>query len=98
MYMRIAWVQVEPGQAANYENAFRNVASAGNMRAIWLTNSHDNSDSYFIVTLWDSLEAIQKWEESSDYKERFSPALRPYILGNYSVSVCEVKYSRGAAS
>lgn len=63
------------------------------MRAVWLGEAHDNPDSYFIVTLWDSMAAIQEWEQSSHYKERFSPALRPYILGNYSVSVCEVKYA-----
>jgi heme-degrading monooxygenase HmoA len=96
MYMRIAWVQTEQGQAAAYEEAFKRVYSAETMRAVWLGTAHDNPDSLFIVTLWDSLEAIQAWETSRHYLEKINPTLNAFILGNYSVSVCEVKYARGA--
>ena len=94
MYMRIAWVQTEPGQGSKYEAEFRRVYSAEAMRAVWLSNAHDNPDSYFIVTLWDSLQAIQDWESSSAYLTGIAAPLNAFILGNYSVSVCEVKYAR----
>jgi len=98
MYMRIAWVQTEPGQAAQYEEAFKKVYHADTMRAVWLGQANDNPDSLFIVTLWDSLEAIQDWESSPDYLGNINPMLSAFILGNYSVSVCEMKYSRGLSS
>jgi|ERR1700677_949321 heme-degrading monooxygenase HmoA len=95
MYMRIAWVQTEPGQAAKYEEAFKQVYYADTMRAVWLGQTNDNPDSLFIVTLWDSMEAIKEWESSADYLKNINPMLNSFILGNYSVSVCEMKYSRG---
>ena len=98
MFMRIAWVQTEPGQAEKYEEAFKKVYRADTMRAVWLGQANDNPDSLFIVTLWDSLEAIKDWESSSDYLKNINPMLNAFILGNYSVSVCEMKYSRGLPS
>jgi heme-degrading monooxygenase HmoA len=95
MYMRIAWVQTEPGQAAKYEEAFKQVYYADTMRAVWLGQTNDNLDSFYIVTLWDSMEAIKEWESSPDYLKHVNPMLNSFILGNYSVSVCEMKYSHG---
>jgi heme-degrading monooxygenase HmoA len=94
MYMRIAWVQTEPGQAARYQDEFRKVYFADSMRSVWLGQTNDNPDSLFIVTLWDSLDAIKEWESSSNYLENINPKLNAFILGNYSVSVCEIKSSR----
>jgi heme-degrading monooxygenase HmoA len=94
MYMRIAWVQTEPGQSARYQDEFRKVYFADSMRAVWLGQASDNPDSLFIVTLWDTLEAIRDWESSRNYLESINPKLNAYILGNYSVSVCEMKYAR----
>jgi heme-degrading monooxygenase HmoA len=95
MYMRIAWVQTEPGQADAYREVFKRVYSAEKMRSVWLGQAHDNPDSLFIVTHWDSIEAIQEWESSRRYLEDINPKLNAFILGNYSVSVCEVKYAHG---
>ena len=97
MYMRISWVQVEPGQISNYLEVFERVYFADKMRSVRLCQAHDNPDSVFIVSLWDSLESIQEWEASRNYLEHINPKLKPFILGNYSVSVCEVKYSRVAS-
>ena len=97
MYMRISWVQVEPGQFSKYLEVFKRVYFSEKMQSVKLCQAHDNPDSVFIVTLWDSLEMIHEWEASRDYLENINPKLKPYILGNYSVSVCEVTYSRSAA-
>ena len=97
MYMRISWVQVEPGQITNYLEVFERVYFSKKMRSVRLCQANDNPDSVFIVTMWDSLEAIQEWEASRNYLENISPKLKPFILGNYSVSVCEVKYSKVAS-
>ncbi len=97
MYMRIAWVQTEPGQAGKYREEFERVYAAADMRSVMLGQAHDNPDSLFIVTTWDSLEAIQAWESSRHYLDNINPGLNAYILGNYSVSVCEVTYSRVAS-
>ncbi len=94
MYMRISWVQTEPGQATRYVDEFSRIQIQGNMRSVRLGQVQDNPDSLYIVTLWDSLEDIQAWESSRDYLEDFNPRLKPFILGNYSVSVCEVVFDQ----
>jgi heme-degrading monooxygenase HmoA len=93
--MRIAWVQTEPGQATKYQDEFKRIYADDAMRGVWLGQAHDNPDSLFIVTLWDSLQAIQQWESSQHYLKVVNPTLNSFILGNYSVSVCEVKYAHG---
>jgi len=98
MYMRIAWVQTEPGQAEKYEAAFKKVYRAETMRAVCLGQTSDNPDSLYIITLWDSLEAIKDWESSPLYLKSINPMLNAFILGNYSVSICEMKYSHGLPS
>ena len=69
MYMRIAWVQTEPGQASKYEEEFKRVYFADNMRSVFLGQAHDNPDSLFIVTLWDSAEAIEEWDVVEHHTE-----------------------------
>jgi heme-degrading monooxygenase HmoA len=92
--MRIAWVQTEPGQAAKYRQEFMRVYAAADMRSVSLGQAHDNPDSLFIVTTWDSLEAIHDWESSREYLDNINPTLDAFILGNYSVTVCEITYAR----
>ncbi|HSV81146.1 MAG TPA: antibiotic biosynthesis monooxygenase [Ramlibacter sp.] len=95
MYMRISWVHTEPGQSARYLEEFRRLRLPDAIRSVQVAQGHDNPDSIFIVSLWDSIEAIRAWESSTAYLEDFNPRLKPFIQGNYSVSVCEVVHSRG---
>jgi len=49
----------------------------------------------FAVTLWEDKESIERWERSSAYKE-FLEVVEPFMMGSYSVSVCEVMYANPA--
>lgn len=95
MYMRISWVQTAPGQVARYLDEFKKLKVPPEMLSLKVGQVHDNPDSIFIVSVWDSMEAIRAWEASRAYLEDFNPRLKPFILGNYSVSICEVKHSQG---
>lgn len=95
MYMRISWVQTEPGLSARYIEEFRSIKMPANVREVHIAQTVDNPDSLYIVALWDSLEAIRTWENSSAYLEDFNPRLKPFIQGNFSVSVCEVVHTQG---
>src|SRR5437763_783042 len=95
MYMRITWAKVQPGFWAAYAKEFKLVVdpTTPGLLARWLVHDKEDSDSLFVLTLWDSIAAIERWETSRHYQEEFLPALKPFILGAYSVSVCEVSYA-----
>lgn len=94
MFMRITWGRVDSGKWADFETRYRQVAKADvpGLLARWLINDTKDPDSIFAVTLWSNADAIRAWENSPDYKNNFLAALEPYMVGAYSVSVCEVKF------
>ena len=94
-YMRITWAKLQPGRWAAYVQEFKRVAdpTTPGLLARWLVHDKEDSESLFVLTLWDSITAIEQWEASRHYREQFLPALKPFILGAYSVSVCEVSYA-----
>jgi heme-degrading monooxygenase HmoA len=95
MFMRIAWAKVEPGLWSQFEAKYREVGSAmpPGLTARWLVQDTHDPDAGFFVTLWESADAIRNWESSSDYRDSFIP-IRPFLIGNVSVSVCEVKFAQ----
>ena len=95
IYMRISWGQLRPGQWDSYEKVFRTVSdpTVDGLVARWLTRDSTDGDALFIITLWSSKKAIAEWEASSAYKEVYYPALVPFLLGSYSVSISEVRYA-----
>jgi heme-degrading monooxygenase HmoA len=100
MYMRITWAKVQPGLWSAYEQEFKRLVdpTTNGLLARWLVHDSQDPDALFVVTLWDSLEAIRDWEASRYFNEQFIPGLKPFILGAYSVSVCEVSYAAVAPS
>jgi len=98
MFMRITWGQLQPGLwddfVKRYEEDAADPSTAG-LKARWLVRDSHNIDNMFAVTLWEDKESIERWERSSAYKE-FLEVVEPFMMGSYSVSVCEVMYANPA--
>ncbi len=93
MLMRLTWAKVRPGTWEQYEARFREVAGAPvpGRRTQWLARDTADPDALYLVSLWDDAESIAAWERSAHYAKEFVPSLKPFLDGEYSVSVCEVR-------
>jgi len=48
-------------------------------------------DGGFSVSLWDTPDAMQAYEQSAVFKEEIQPTLQPF-LGEYTTYRCDVNY------
>lgn len=97
MLMRITWGKVRPGLWAAFEEEFHRLAdpTSDGLLGNWLSRDLQDNDSFYTVTLWRNAEAIQAWQDSPARNER-AQSLSKYLIGDYSVSVCEVSYGATA--
>ena len=97
MLMRLTWAKVRPGTWSQYELRYREVASAPVMgrQTQWLARDSNDPDAIFIVSLWDNADSIKAWEMSNHFVNVYVPTLKPFLDGEHSVSVCEVRDRQG---
>lgn len=93
MLMRITWGKVRPGFWDAFEAEFHRYAdpATDGLLGNWLARDVRDGDSLYTVTFWRDADAIRAWESSSARNER-GQTLNNYLVGEYSVSVCEVSY------
>ena len=96
MYMRIVWGKVRPGQWAQYEEAYRSVLRPGreNIRGLkgrWLARDIGDPDAGYSVSLWDSTEALERYENSEFFRRKVLPALQPFFVNDFAADHCEVR-------
>jgi hypothetical protein len=48
----------------------------------------------FSVSLWDSLDAMQAYEQSAVFTQEIQPTLQPFFAGEYTTYRCDVKYDQ----
>jgi heme-degrading monooxygenase HmoA len=97
MIMRITWGKLHPGKWREFEQAYhRTVVGKGikGLRGRWLAQDTQDSDGGFALSLWETAEDMQAYEQSSVYRQEILPALQPFFVGEYSTYRCEVKYSQ----
>ena len=98
MIMRILWGKLRAGCWQEYEQAYRATVSnheVPGLRGRWLAQDVQDPDGGFAVSLWDSLEAMQAYEEqSAAFRQEIQPTLQPFFVGEYTTHRCEVKYEQ----
>ena len=62
------------------------------LRGRWLAQDVHDPDGGFAVSLWDSLDAMQAYEQSAVFKQEIQPTLQPFFVGEYTTYRCDVKY------
>lgn len=97
MYMRLTWAKLHPGQWESYEEKYaRLIRTSPGLSARWLLRDTHDPDALFVLSHWDSLEALQSWEASDYFREVFVPGIQPMLAGEFTVSLCEVRHAEGA--
>lgn len=98
MYVRITQGRLKPGSWKNYESAYAEAVDAHpdipGLRGRLLAQDGEGSDSGLTISLWDSLEELEAYEQGP-MKEQLLPALRPFFADDYSVTRAEVRHERG---
>lgn len=98
MHIRMVWGRLMRGKWAEYEQYFneRVLGSANptveGLRGRKLLRSSENPDEGISLSLWDSLEAMQKYEKSPQ-RQKSVKATEHLHVGDYWVKKFEVRLS-----
>ena len=98
MIMRITWGKLRPGKWDEYEQTYRSTVVAKSrdikgLRDRWLTQDTADKDAGFAVSLWDSLEDMRAYEQSTFYQQEILTSLQPFFVGEYKTYRSEVTYT-----
>ena len=58
----------------------------------WLAQDVNDPDGGVAVSVWDTLDAMQAYEQSAVFKQEIQPTLQPFFVGEYTTYRCDVKY------
>ena len=95
MIMRITWGKLRAGTWREYEQAYHATVAGKTvpgLRGRWLAQDVNDADGGFSVSLWDSLDAMQAYEQSAVFQQEIQPTLQPFFAGEYTTYRCDVKY------
>jgi heme-degrading monooxygenase HmoA len=99
MIMRITWGRIHPGKWDEYEKTYNATVVAKSkdikgLRGRWLAQDTSDKDTGYAVSLWDSVEDMQAYEQSDYYKKEILAPLQPFFINAFTTSRCEVKYAQ----
>jgi len=97
MIMRMTWGKWRAGTWAAYEQAYQATVAGKTvpgLRGRWLAQDVNDADGGFAVSLWDSLDAMQAYEQSAVFQQEIQPTLQPFFAGEYTTYRCDVKYDQ----
>jgi heme-degrading monooxygenase HmoA len=99
MIMRITWGRIHPGKWDEYEKTYNATVVAKSkdikgLRGRWLAQDMADKDTGYAVSLWDSVEDMQAYEQSDFYKKEILAPLQPFFINAFTTSRCDVKYAQ----
>jgi heme-degrading monooxygenase HmoA len=96
MIMRITWGKLRAGCWQEFEQAYEATVAGKDvpgLRGRWLAQDVQDPDGGFAVSVWDTLDALQAYEQSTVFRQEIQPRLQPFFVGEYTTYRCDVKYS-----
>jgi heme-degrading monooxygenase HmoA len=95
MFARIAWGKVKPGTWEEYERIYHDeilpeTRTVNGLRFRELLQGVDDPDEGISLTLWESREDLDAYEQSSLYK-RLTDRARAYYVGEFWVKHFDVR-------
>lgn len=96
MYLRIYWGRVRPASWDAVARRYQTLMGiqCDGLLGRFVTRDINDPQSLFTVTIWDTLENLQNWERSDEYRQVFLGPLEAYLEGSHSVSLCEVELAQ----
>jgi heme-degrading monooxygenase HmoA len=98
MHMRIIWGKIRAGQWDRYEAAYRKVFLANTpaiegLRGRWLVRDVSDPDAGYSVSVWETADAMKKYETGTFFKTHVKPTLQPFFVDDFETTHCEVRVS-----
>ncbi len=75
----------------NYQDRVVNAGPIEGLRARWLALDLDDPDAGVVMSLWDTLDHVLAYEHGRLFQEVIQAALRPYFVGDFHTTHCQVK-------
>ena len=97
MIMRITWGKLQAGTWQDFERAYHATVAGKavkGLRGRWLAQDVNDPNGGFAVSLWDTLEDMQAYEQSAVFKQEIQPIPPALFVGEYHTYRCDVKYSQ----
>ena len=96
MVIRITWGRLRAGTWNEFKRTYRENVIDGKtvkgLRGRLLVQDSGDKDTGFAMSLWDDLADMETYEQSAVFKE-FLATLEPFLVGEYKMHRCEVKYT-----
>lgn len=94
MYMRMTWFKLRPNCWDHYEARYKELMRPDEgLCGRFLSRDSKDPDAVYIVSLWEDLESLRRWEVSDHFQKNFMPKVQPLIVGQLTVSICEVRHT-----
>lgn len=94
MYMRITMGHTKPGCWADFEAAYKRHIEgrvAPGLRARWLVRSTSNPETFFTISLWDTVSDMDSYERSDAVRRQILKHIAPHLNGVSTAHHCEVR-------
>lgn len=94
MYMRIVWGRVHPGQWEQFEETYKTVLRrerVDGLKGRWLVRDIANPDAGYSVSLWETREAMARYETTPFFRKTVLPALQPFFANEFATTHGVVK-------
>jgi heme-degrading monooxygenase HmoA len=96
MILRLTWGKLRAGTWQDFERAYHATVAGKEVKGLrgrWLAQDVNDPNGGFAVSLWDTLEDMQTYEQSAVFKQN-QTTLQPFFVGEYQTYRCDVKYSQ----
>jgi len=96
MHMRLTMGRTKPGHWHEFEADYRQYIEgrpAPGLRARWLVRSKSEPDTFFTISLWDSLAEMEAYERSDAVRRQVLKHIAPHLQGVSTAHHCEVRGS-----
>ena len=93
--LRVTRGKVRPGSWEEYEASLRKmIAQVGNVPGLLsrtLARDLNDPDSGYTISLWDSEEALARYESSAAVEESRA-RFHQFFVGDFDSALCEIRY------
>ena len=92
--MRITMGRTKSGTWADFEAAYRQHIEGkpiSGLRARWLGRATSDADTFFTISLWETLADMERYERSDAVRREVLRHIAPYLNGVSTAHHCEVR-------